>query len=321
MDNLCHTLVGAAIGETGLKRRSALGTATLIIGANLPDVDVISVVIGADSLDFRRGITHGVLALVLWPFILTATMMLWDRLVRRRGGRVPVAPIRPRALLLLSGISILSHPLLDWMNTYGMRWLMPFSDDWFYADVLFIIDPWIWLTLGLAIVMTAGRLRDGRPARLALACVTLYIAAMAGLTIAGRAEVRRALAAAGLDPESRLLVAPVPVNPVRREVLVDAGDRYVFGTLVWSPGPRVTLGLDELMKRDELPEARAAAATPAGSAFLRWARFPYYRVGREEGDAVVFIGDARYNRVAGRTWAAVTVRLPEGAEDAAGAAP
>ena len=41
MDNLCHALVGAAIGEAGMKRRTAYGTAALIIGSNLPDVDAL----------------------------------------------------------------------------------------------------------------------------------------------------------------------------------------------------------------------------------------------------------------------------------------
>ena len=41
MDNLCHTLVGAALAEAGLKRRSPYGTATLLISANLPDVDAL----------------------------------------------------------------------------------------------------------------------------------------------------------------------------------------------------------------------------------------------------------------------------------------
>jgi len=318
MDNLCHTLVGAALAQTGLRHRSALAVPTLLIGANIPDVDVLSIVVGADSLGFRRGITHGVLALALWPFMLTALMIGWDRLVRRRGGRTPPEDVRPRALLVLAAISILTHPLLDWMNTYGMRWLMPFSGEWFYTDVLFIIDPWIWLALGLALVITGRRRSERRPARLALAFVSVYIAAMAGLTIVGRAEVRRVLAASGLDPGSRVLLAPVPVNPLRREVLVDAGDRYLFGTLVWSPEPRISLDGGAMSTHADLPEARAAASTPEGSAFLRWARFPYYRVDRDGGADVVFIGDARYNRMAGRTWAAVTVRLPGGA---AGGAP
>ena len=37
MDNLCHTLVGAALGEAGLKRRTRFGSATLMIASNLPD--------------------------------------------------------------------------------------------------------------------------------------------------------------------------------------------------------------------------------------------------------------------------------------------
>ena len=49
MDNLCHTLVGAALAQSGLKRRSPLGTVTLLIGANLPDVDVISLAWGSTS--------------------------------------------------------------------------------------------------------------------------------------------------------------------------------------------------------------------------------------------------------------------------------
>ena len=318
MDNLCHTLVGAAIARTGLERRSALSTATALIGANLPDVDAFVMVVGVDSLSFRRGITHGVLALALWPFILTGLMMLWDRWVRRRHGRVPANPVRPRALLLIATLAILSHPFLDWMNTYGMRWLMPFSGRWFYGDVLFIIDPWMWMALGLGIVVASRRALDGdlrhriRPARLALAAVATYIAGMAGLTMASRAAVREALAERGIDPRARLLVAPVPVNSLRRELLVDAGDHYLFGSMVWSPLPRLELrGEPTMPKNADTPEARAAAATPEGARFLGWARFPFYRVQRRGNDVVVFIGDARYSRMAGPTWAAVTVRIPQ----------
>ena len=42
MDNVCHTLVGAALAESGLGRRTSLGFATLLIGANLPDLDVLA---------------------------------------------------------------------------------------------------------------------------------------------------------------------------------------------------------------------------------------------------------------------------------------
>ena len=84
MDNLCHTLAGAALARAGLGRRTALGTAALVLGANLPDLDVVSAFLGRTSdLAFRRGWTHGVLAMAVWPFVLTTLLLAWDRWRRR----------------------------------------------------------------------------------------------------------------------------------------------------------------------------------------------------------------------------------------------
>src|SRR5919199_6656756 len=162
MDNLCHTLVGAALAESGLRRRTALGTATLLIGANFPDVDVVAVPIGR-GLEFRRGWTHGVLALALLPLVLTGLMLAWDRYARRRRGRGAQAAVRPAQILLLAALSILTHPVLDWMNSYGVRWLMPFDGRWFYGDALFIVDPWVWLALAAGVAWSRRRRGRGAP--------------------------------------------------------------------------------------------------------------------------------------------------------------
>ena len=82
MDNLCHTLVGGALARTGLDRRTPLATATMMIGANFPDIDVVSVLSGTE-LSVRRGVTHGIPAHFVLPFILTGIMLAWDRWVRR----------------------------------------------------------------------------------------------------------------------------------------------------------------------------------------------------------------------------------------------
>ncbi|MEX1212634.1 MAG: metal-dependent hydrolase [Balneolaceae bacterium] len=164
MDPLAHTLFGAVLAETGLKRRTALATATLVIGANLPDVDALAMFHGSDTaLHLRRGWTHGVLALVLFPFLLTGGMILADRLhtrwrARNAIQRSDIHPIRrtlsiePKWLLILSFLSVWSHPLLDWLNTYGIRLFMPFDETWYYGDTLFIIDPWFWLLTGAMVV-------------------------------------------------------------------------------------------------------------------------------------------------------------------------
>lgn len=155
LDNLTHSLVGAAIGRAGADRTTPLATATLIVAANAPDIDVASFVHGEYfALAFRRGITHGWPALLVLPFVVTAVMLAWDRWVRRR--RDPSArPARAGALLGLSALGLATHPSLDWLNTYGMRWGLPFDGAWTYGDALFIIDPWVWLILGGAVLLAS----------------------------------------------------------------------------------------------------------------------------------------------------------------------
>ena len=141
MDNLTHSMLGAVLGQTGLKKKTGLGMAALIIGANIPDIDAACTLMGTQSLVLRRGITHGVLAMMILPLILTAILMQFDISQTRRGTRPPDRlPVRPGWLLLLSFIGTASHPLLDSFNSYGVRMMAPFSSRWFYGDMLFIID-------------------------------------------------------------------------------------------------------------------------------------------------------------------------------------
>jgi inner membrane protein len=106
---------------------------------------------GDNGLGFRRGITHGIPALILWPFVLTGILVLWNRAFPRHGRpEKPPLPVNHLELLKLSALAIITHPTLDWMNVYGMRWLMPFDGTWTSADALFIVDPWLYLMLGAA---------------------------------------------------------------------------------------------------------------------------------------------------------------------------
>ncbi|HOQ62220.1 MAG TPA: metal-dependent hydrolase [Vicinamibacterales bacterium] len=154
MDPLTHTLTGACLAETGLKRRSPLAAATLIIAANLPDLDGTCYLHSADlAFAVRRGWSHGVLAVLLLPVLLTAAMTLVDRRVLRRTSP-SLPPARPAVLLALSFLGVLVHVLMDWPNSYGVRLLTPFSGRWFYGDALFIADPWLWLVLGSPVMLS-----------------------------------------------------------------------------------------------------------------------------------------------------------------------
>lgn len=161
MDPITHTLTGAALSRAGFHRATPLATATLILAANAPDIDILTGFGGEyASIAHRRGWTHGPIALLLLPFVLTALILAYDRWVRRR--RNPGAPpANGPAIFLLALLGTATHPLLDWMNTYGIRLLMPFSHEWFYGDALFIVDPWLWLALGGAVYLAGVLWRGG----------------------------------------------------------------------------------------------------------------------------------------------------------------
>jgi inner membrane protein len=181
VDNLTHSLVGAALARAGLERRTPLATATLVLAANAPDIDVFSYARGPYfALAFRRGITHGIPALLVLPFVVAGLMLAWDLAVRRRRD-----PDAPRAafgpLLLLSAIGVLTHPSLDWLNIYGMRWWLPFDGRWSYGDSLFIIDPWLWILLGAAVALGGSRSRGSALLWTALAAVTSFAVVGSGV--------------------------------------------------------------------------------------------------------------------------------------------
>jgi len=298
VDNITHTLVGACLAESGLKRRTALGAATLMIGANFPDIDVVAVPLGM-GIEWRRGATHGFLALAILPFVLAEIMSLWDKQVRRR--QQPDAPrAQYRQLVLLSAIAIATHPTLDFMNTYGMRWLMPFVDKWFYADGLFIVDLWMMLAL-LVGMLWSRRAQSPRPARVALVAVTVYTTVMLLITGLGRMQVVAAF------PRHRFMVQPNGIFPWRRDILLEQEGVYRRGTYSLFGAVRMT---PQGWRKDDPRDSSAitqARQIPKARAFLRWARFPMFNVSRTGEGTVVWISDARYD---GAGWATVEVTLP-----------
>ena len=187
MDPVTHTLVGASLAETRLGRMSPFAAPTLILGANAPDMDAVTMLVDRDlSLGFRRGWTHGALAIALLPLVLTGLICLLDRCIARWRGTAPRA--RPGRLLLLAYVAVASHPALDWLNTYGVRFLMPFDGRWFYGDALFIMDPLVWLLAGAAVVAAHSRTAAGMAGWLALGSVMTLMLALLGSVPVGHLD-------------------------------------------------------------------------------------------------------------------------------------
>ncbi len=155
MDNLTHSLVGLAAAKAGLERLSPYATTVCVIAANAPDGDIVAAFGGSwFYLKHHRGITHSIVGTLAIGVMIPIVFWIADKIIARWRGREP--RVRLGGLMLASLVLSLSHPLLDWTNSYGVRPFLPWSGRWFYGDLVFILDPFLWLTLGgAAFLLTA----------------------------------------------------------------------------------------------------------------------------------------------------------------------
>jgi len=117
----------------------------LVLSANAPDLDIVTALRGSlPYFEHHRGISH---AIVMAPGLALLVVLLVCALTRSMHGW--------KAAYGLAIIGVASHLLLDWTNSYGVRFLLPFSSEWFRLDVNNIIDLWIW---GVLLVATVGPL-------------------------------------------------------------------------------------------------------------------------------------------------------------------
>src|SRR5204863_9238021 len=130
----------------------------------------------------------------------------------------------------------------------------------FYGDVLFIVDPWLWIVLGAGIWL-ARRRRSTTAARGSLLVAALYVAAMVVSARLARAEtIDRWQQVEGRPPQA-LMVGPVPITPVQRQVIIDAGDRYETGVFTWQPR-NIRFDARAVPKNDTDPRVAVARNAP-----------------------------------------------------------
>ncbi len=306
MDNLTHSLIGAVIGQSGLKRRTGLAMPALILAANLPDIDAPCALYGVESLAMRRGITHGPIALVVLPLLLAGALIAYDRWQQRRGTR-PAArvPVSPAWLVALCYLGAITHPAFDWLNSYGIRLLEPFSSRWFYGDVLFIIDPWLLAALGGGVWLSLRRER-AQAARWTIPARTAICFAVAYFVINIAISRHAASHALQHEPYPAIAVAsPVPLAFWRREVLWRSEGKY--GSAPYSLfGPRLRDGFSngQPTNMSDPRIAERAKGRADAQSLLFWSRMPIAEI---EGERIV-LKDQRFLQVPTR--GPFTVDLP-----------
>jgi len=174
MDNLTHSFIGLAASKAGLERLSPGTTTLCLLAANAPDSDILTLIFGRWTyLQNHRGITHSIVGTLGLALALPLVFYLIDLLLARARSVAPRVSLR--GLLLASIIVSATHPLMDWTNNYGVRFLLPWNPRWFYGDLVFIIDPFLWIILGGAAFLLTSQSKGKIVNWSIIALITSYL--------------------------------------------------------------------------------------------------------------------------------------------------
>lgn len=153
MDNLTHSLFGAAVAETYIEKRfknSAFRPPKnifyffSIFANNCPDLDLLFGLIDNTSLGYmlnHRGWTHTVVGTLPQSVLLIFLAWVWIHFFRRD----LLVYFKDLVFLILFGMQ--THMLLDYFNSYGVHPWAPLDNRWYYLDSIFIIEPLLWFSL------------------------------------------------------------------------------------------------------------------------------------------------------------------------------
>lgn len=274
MDNITHSLTGLALARAGLNQFCPRATVLLILSANAPDADIVSLARGQlRHLEMHRGYTHSLVGLPLMALLAVAVVAAVYR------EKLPWG----RAWLLCC-LGVASHLVLDWTNAYGVRLLLPFSSKWFHSDLNGLYDLYIMAALVLAAVwpmlarLVSREIGAGAPTGRGIGIFALVFLAVFDC---GRAAMHaRALAKLQSrlyedQPALQAAALPDPFTPTLWRGVVETADDYrlmpvnVFEELN-------TEGGKVFFKLPLRPSLQSAEATEAFRFFLYFSRFPVW---------------------------------------------
>src|SRR3989441_8156495 len=149
MDNLAHTLVGAALGRAVAGHRLRGAALLGAVAANAPDWTELIVTPGVVPprsglryVVWHRGITHSFAGAAVE--IACLTLLAWV-VARWWAGRTRTPAPSWHWVAACVAAAVASHLYLDWQGSYGLRPFLPWSGRWYYSDWVAIVDPFFWL--------------------------------------------------------------------------------------------------------------------------------------------------------------------------------
>jgi inner membrane protein len=224
VDTFTHALSGALIARATVSKPEdpqalPLGRRMLIgfLACAAPDLDFVVSYLGpVGYIENHRGLTHSLILLPLWSFLLAKLCsVIWRS-------------DRPwKAYFGVIAMGIAAHIAGDWITSYGTMFLAPFSSHRFGIGTTFIIDLWFSGILAAGLVLCAVWRKSPVPAMAALAVLCGYVAFQ-------EVQQQRAIEwgeayarSAGLK-EATVTAQARPVSPFNWMVIVRSGEEVRY---------------------------------------------------------------------------------------------
>lgn len=278
--------MGLLIARIAPQREFPQAAAICVVAANIPDLDILTVVSPAVYLSYHRHLTHSLVAIPAMAALAVILVAAWNWL---HGDRV--SHDHPRWFARSWGLALLaagSHVALDLTNSYGVRLWLPFSNEWSSWDLFFVIDPIIWLILAVAALVPWVLGRKRLTAVCGLAMLVLY----ASLTLRIKADLAPRVVASAVADESLVEshLFPSPWTPwdwnfYLRTALGESSTQW-DASISEPPVPMVFSAVEPVLVEQVL-------AMPLGRAYYDFALFPVFVM---DGNGAVRLGDYRFVR-------------------------
>ncbi|MCD8505060.1 MAG: metal-dependent hydrolase [Burkholderiaceae bacterium] len=222
MDSVTQITLGTAVSVAVMGKRVPVWQSALwgAAAGTTPDLDVV-VDFGDAILNMtrHRAESHALLFLTIAsPIFAGAAAWLGKR------------PELFKRWLLAFWLVFITHVTVDYLTVYGTQLLQPFTDYPFGRGSIFIIDPLYTLPLLIGLIAclvsrTDKRLRFNA---IGLAVSSLYL--VWGLGVQQHVEsVARQNLPKSVDPASKVLVTPSPLNSVLWRVVATSPTHYYEG--------------------------------------------------------------------------------------------
>ena len=222
MDSVTQITLGTAVGVAVMGKRVPVWQSALwgAAAGTTPDLDVV-VDFGDAILNMtrHRAESHAIVFLTLVsPVFAAAATWLGKR------------PGMFKRWLMAFWLIFITHVLVDYLTVYGTQLLQPFTDYPFGRGSIFIIDPLYTLPLLIGVVACLMSRSDKRFRfnAIGLTVSTIYLAWGLGVQQHVESVARQSLPSS-VDPASKILVTPSPLNSVLWRVVATSPTHYYEG--------------------------------------------------------------------------------------------